>query len=214
MNFVHLSFLSPGSVITADRHFSSPTLAAILPDTFGVYYNGTCMQNRQYFPGYTLNNYNPLHIERGYYFFAFNERYKVMSASWLDRDPVNFVSSVFGALPSCVVCGYKPEDKQYEQHKFPAPVMSSMYNKQMGNVDKSNFYAHLEHYSMSTAMHCKKWWKRVNNGLFDMGRTNAMVAWTQARKGRSYGLFIDSLIDQYMNNWLDKGYYQNFSCFA
>ena len=110
------------------------------------------------------------------------------------------------ALPSYVVRGYKPEDKGYEHHKFPAPEMCVMYNNQMGNVDKSNFYAHLEHYSMSSAMHCKKWWKRVNNGLFDMARTNAMVAWTQARKGRSHALFIDTLIDQYVNNRLDEGY--------
>ena len=63
MNFVHSNMLAPGSVITADRHFSSPTLAAILPDTFGVYYNGTVMQNRLHFPGYKLNNYNPTHTE-------------------------------------------------------------------------------------------------------------------------------------------------------
>ena len=78
MNFVHSNFLAPGSVITGDRHFSSPTLAAILPDTFGVYYNGTCMPNRLYFPGYKLNNYNASQTERGYYSFAYNERYKVI----------------------------------------------------------------------------------------------------------------------------------------
>ena len=39
-----------------------------------------------------------------------------------------------------------------------------------------------------------------------MARTNAMVAWTQARKGRSHALFIDTLIDQYVNNRLDEGY--------
>ena len=206
MNFVHSNFLAPGSVITGDRHFSSPTLAAILPDTFGVYYNGTCMPNRLYFPGYKLNNYNASQTERGYYSFAYNERYKVICTSWLDRDPVNFVSSAFGALPSYVVRGYKPEDKEYEQYKFPAPEMSTMYNHHMGNVDKSNFYAYLEHYSMSATMQCKKWWKRLNNGLFDIARTNAMVAWTQARKGRNHGMFIDTLIEQYVNNRLDEGY--------
>ena len=206
MNFVHSNFLSPGSVITGDRHFSSPTLAAILPDTFGVYYNGTCMQNRLYFPGFKLNNYNPSQTERGYYTFAYNDKYKVICSSWLDRDPVNFVSSAYGALPSYVVRGYKPQDRQYQQHKFPAPEMAVQYNQQMGNVDKSNYYAHLEHYSLSATMQCKKWWKRVNTGLYDMARTSAMVAWTEVTEKRNHGLFIDNLIHQYVNNRLDEGY--------
>ena len=60
-------------------------------------------------------------------------------SSWLDRDPVNFVSSAFGASPQAVVRGYKPEDKHYEARKFPAPEMACNYNRDMGNVDKSNF---------------------------------------------------------------------------
>ena len=122
MNFVHSNMLAPGSVITADRHFSSPTLAAILPDTFGVYYNGTVMQNRLYFPGYKLNNYNPTHTERGYYTWAFNERYSVFCSSWLDRDPVNFVSSAFGACPHDVVRGNKPEDRQIQFLRTPSTL--------------------------------------------------------------------------------------------
>ena len=199
MNFVNSNFLAPGSVITADRHFSSPTLAAILPDTFGIYFNGTVMQNRLYFPGYKLNNYNTTHTERGYYTWAYNARYKVFCSSWLDRDPVNFVSSAFGASPQAVVRGYKPEDKHYEARKFPAPEMACNYNRDMGNVDKSNFLAHLEHYSLSATMQCKKWWKRLNNGLYDIARTNAMVAWTKVKDSRTHGTFIDNLIDQYVN---------------
>ena len=206
MNFVHSNCLAPGSVITAHRHFSSPTLAAILTDTFGAYYNGTVMANRLYYPSYKLNNYNPTQTERGYYSWAFNERYNVFCSSWLDRDPVNFVSSAFGACPEDVVRGYKPQDKQYESRKFPAPEMAYNYNKLMGIVDKSNYLAHLQHYSMSATMQCKKWWKRLNNGLFDICRTNAMIAWTTVKETRTHGTFIDNLIHQYVNNRLDEGY--------
>ena len=161
MNFVHANCLSPGSVITGDRHFSSPTLAAILPNYFGVYYNGTVMANRLYYPGYKLNNYSGTQSQRGYYSWAFNEKYNVFCTSWLDRDPVNFVSSAFGVGTQEVVRGYKPEDKQYQSHKFPAPEISAMYNKHMGSVDKANYLAHLQHYSLSATMQCKKWWKRL-----------------------------------------------------
>ena len=55
-------------------------------------------------------------------------------------------------------------------------------------------------------MQCKKWWKRLNNGLYDIARTNAMVAWTKVKDSRTHGTFIDNLIDQYVNNRLDEGY--------
>ena len=105
-----------------------------------------------------------------------------------------------------VVRGYKPEDKHYASTKFPAPQIAVMYNTQMGNVDKSNFLAHLQHYSMSTTMQCKKWWKRLNTGLYDIARTNAMVEWTSAKPNRTHGMFIDQLITQCTNNRLDEGY--------
>ena len=172
------------------------------------------MANRLYYPGYKLNNYNPTHTERGYYSWAFNERYNVFCGSWLDRDPVNFVSSAFGACPEDVVRGYKPQDKQYESRKFAAPEMACnyiyiyIYIKLMGNVHKSNYLAHLQHYSMSTTvtMQCKKWWKRLNNGLFDICRTNAMIVWSTVNKTCTHGTFIDNLIHQYVNNRLDEGY--------
>ena len=81
-----------------------------------------------------------------------------------------------------------------------------MYNWHMGNVNKSNFLAHLEHYSLSATMQCKKWWKRLNTGLYDIARTNAMIAWTTAKPNRTHAMFMDELINQYVNNRLDDGY--------
>ena len=54
------------------------------------------------------------------------------------------MSSAFGACPHDVVLGYKPEDRHYESRKFCAPEMAAKYNADMGCVDKSNFYAHLD----------------------------------------------------------------------
>ena len=70
MNFVHSNFLAYGSVITADRHFSSPTLGAILPDTFGVFSTMRQSAKRSVLPWDKLNNYNTMHTESGYYTWA------------------------------------------------------------------------------------------------------------------------------------------------
>ena len=84
--------------------------------------------------------------------------------------------------------------------------MAAKYNADMGCVDKSNFYAHLQHYAISATMQCKKWWKRLNNGLWDIARTNAMISWTEVNSKRTHAGFVDNLIHQYVNNRLDEGY--------
>ena len=58
---------------------------------------------------------------------------------------------------------------------------------------------------MSATMQCKKWWKRLNTGLCDISRTNAMSAWMKVKESRTNGTFIDNMIHQYAKNRLDEG---------
>jgi hypothetical protein len=83
--------------------------------------------------------------------------------------------------------------------------MAADYNRN-GCGEKANYYTHLKHYVISATIQCNKWWKKLNNGLWDISCTNAMISWTQVKKNRKHGPFIDNLIHQYVNNRLDEGY--------
>ena len=85
------------------------------------------MANRLHYPGYKLNNYNSSHSERGYYTWAYNERYRVFCTSWLDREPVNFTSSVF--VRGQVKFSYTPRTLLPEQYHAMQKVVEKAQHR-------------------------------------------------------------------------------------
>ena len=167
--------LSGGSIVTADRHFSSPILCAALKDAYNIHYNGTCMVNRKFFPAYTLNHYDKNHSKRGYWIWGYDAHRKVYTCSWLDREPVHFVSTAYSAAPGEVLRGYKKNKEAYKHHNTACPQMGVHYNVEMPGVDISNMRANANFYSVQSVWACRKWWKKYFAWLYDTARLNAAI---------------------------------------
>ena len=163
------------------------------------------MINRRFFPGYTLNHYDKNSSERGYWIWGFNHYWKVFTCSWLDREPVHFVSSAYSAVPGEVVRGYQRKDEGYKQHATACPEMGVHYNVEMPGVDISNMRANANFYSVQSVWACRKWWKKYFAWLYDTARLNAAICWQSVDKHRTHAQFVDELIDAYCWNRLDEG---------
>jgi Transposase IS4 len=123
-----------GSYLFCDRFFTTPRLCAVLLG-MGKYITGTAKKLVSGFVRQVIFKKRRT-IGRGFYQWAFDTINKVVHICWLDRQPVLFLSNVYGAAPAeGGVNRLTTTSGQHQRKQMKAPLAAQQYNKYMGGTD-------------------------------------------------------------------------------
>lgn len=106
--------------------------------------------------------------------FQFKVKNGVAAVQWMDKKPVNFLSSAHTPRQTTTVLRRLQNGKRVNVH---CPAVVADYNKYMGGVDRFDQYR--ERYE--TGRKSIKWWFRILYFLLDMAVVNSFILWKMHR---------------------------------
>lgn len=168
--------LKPGSVVVVDNFFTSYSLLDNLKKK-GIYACGTVRSTSKGLPGFmkkTKKNStksrtkNQTAMTRGE--FQFKAKNGVAAVQWMDKKPVNFLSSAHTPRKTTTVLRRLQTGKRVSVH---CPNVVADYNKYMCGVDRFDQYR--ERYE--TGRKSIKWWFRILYFLLDLAVVNGFILW-------------------------------------
>jgi hypothetical protein len=151
-----------GYIINTDNFFSSPALCNALLRR-GLLARGTVRTNRLDFPKNLLTG---IALKGDYKVF---QKGSILAISWMDRKPVNFVTTADDPLNLRSHVDRKQRDGTLQQ--VPCPVTVPRYNDHMNGVDLSDQLRT----KYPTSRKSKKWWHCLFWFIFDMCTANAFI---------------------------------------
>lgn len=147
-----------------DNYFSSVPLAEYLLMN-KVFCCGTIRQNRKYLPS---NLKSDKELTRGEFDYRVSN-HDIAVFKWMDNKAVNLISNFHGSEREEI----RRKQKDGSKKTFSCPKAINDYNKNMGGVDKADFYCAIYGLNRKNV----KWWHRLFFGLIDRALTNAYVAY-------------------------------------
>lgn len=165
--------LPPGTVVYADRYFSSPMLAVQMLRR-GLHYVGTVTPNRKGFPkGVALSAKG----ERGESKTGYCKKTKIRALCWRDNKPVYMIATTgnLTATQDVKRRGVVEKGKKKTSIITKMPSIFADYNRGMGGVDLFDFLRNK--YSTEKIFRCNFWYKKLALGLLGMLQTNAYIYW-------------------------------------
>lgn len=110
--------------------------------------------------------------------FQFKVKDGIAAVQWMDKKPVNFLSSAHTPRHTTTVLRRLQNGKRVDVH---CPIVVSDYNKFMGGVDRFDQYR--ERYE--TGRKSIKWWFRILYFLLDLAIVNSFILWKMHRDSKS-----------------------------
>ncbi|KAG4066842.1 hypothetical protein HA402_012909 [Bradysia odoriphaga] len=168
--------LKPGSIVVVDNFFTSYSLLQNLKKK-GIYACGTVRSTSKGLPGFmrkmkknstTKQKKHSTAMARGE--FQFKIKNGVAAVQWMDKKPVNFLSSAHTPRRTTTVLRRLQTGKRISVH---CPNVVADYNKYMCGVDRFDQYR--ERYE--TGRKSIKWWFRILYFLMDLAVVNSFVLW-------------------------------------
>lgn len=170
--------LKPGSIVVVDNFFTSCSLLNNLHKK-GIYACGTVRSTSKGLPQFmkkarknSTKNTKKVTMKRGE--FQFKVKNGVAAVQWMDKKPVNFLSSAHTPRQTTTVLRRLQNGKRVNVH---CPAVVADYNKYMGGVDRFDQYR--ERYE--TGRKSIKWWFRILYFLLDMAVVNSFILWKMHR---------------------------------
>lgn len=170
--------LKPGSVVVVDNFFTSCSLLKSL-QTKGIYACGTVRSTSKGLPRFmkkstknSKKNNKKVSMKRGE--FQFKSKNGIAAVQWMDKKPVNFLSSAHTPRTTTTVQRRLQDGKRVSVH---CPSVVADYNKYMGGVDRFDQYR--ERYE--TGRKSVKWWFRILYFLLDLAIVNGFILWKMHR---------------------------------
>ena len=165
-----------GTYLFFDNYFASPELLVELTNTH-LYATCTMRKNR--------SGKCPLKCEKdlkkmGRESYDFRSENGILLCEWFDNRTVLVGSNVHGVEPANTVSRYNRKEKRYVEVKCPRLI--TVYNKNMGGVDRCDMLLALYRNAMKT----RKWYKRIIFHLIDLCVVNA---WTLSGGVRKMSLY-------------------------
>jgi len=155
-----------GKVVNMDNYYTSPLVFVELLKV-GVYARGTCRGNRIAYPKFIQFSSSEVSKgKRGDLHVATSQDPALVAFSWLDGNPVNFLTSADGIEPSEVQRRIGREKK-----RIPAPAAVARYNKNMQGVDRFDQLNQL--FSLANRHQFKKYYNKLTMALLDIALLNA-----------------------------------------
>jgi len=155
-----------GKVVNTDNYYTSPLVFVELLKK-GVYARGTCRGNRVAYPKFIQFSSSEVNKgKRGDLHIATSQDPALVAFSWLDGNPVNFLTSADGIEPSEVQRRIGREKK-----RVPAPAAVARYNKNMQGVDRFDQLNQL--FSLAKRHQFKKYYNKLTMALLDIALVNA-----------------------------------------
>jgi Transposase IS4 len=151
-----------------DGFFTSITLFRYLL-SLGMYAVGTFRSNRKQFPSGILNEIKGK--DRGDW--VFRQSGELVVVSWMDRKPVNILSSYCSPMNIATVNRHTPQQRTPQPIRAPESVQE--YNTNMRAVD---IFSQLQSYA-SIGRKQFRWWPKLAWFLFDIAIMNAYVLYTR-----------------------------------
>lgn len=180
--------LKPGSIVVVDNFFTSCSLLKNLR-TKGMYGCGTVRSTSKGLPTFmkktkSKKNRKAAAMKRGE--FQFMVKDGIAAVQWMDKKPVNFISSAHSPRQTTTVLRRLQNGKRVEIH---CPKVVDVYNKNMGGVDRFDQYR--ERYEVGRKS--LKWWFRILYFLLDLAIVNSFILWklhhpAQSKSQLSYRL--------------------------
>ena len=155
-----------GKVVNTDNYYTSPLVFVELLKK-GVYARGTCRGNRVAFPKLIQFSSSEANKgKRGDVRMATSQDPPLVAFSWLDGNPVNFLSSADGTEISQV-------NRRVGRQKTPvkAPSAIARYNKNMQAVDRFDQLNQL--FSLAKRHKFHKYYNKLTMALLDIALVNA-----------------------------------------
>lgn len=171
MNFAKK--LRPGSIVVVDNFFTSFSLMKNLREN-DIFACGTVRSTSKGLPVFMKKNKKTLKakkavpMKRGE--FQFGIKNGIAAVQWMDKKPVNFLSSAHTPRKTTSVLRRLKNGKRVSVH---CPTVVDVYNKYMGGVDRFDQYR--ERYE--TGRKSKKWWFRIYYFLLDLAIVNSYILW-------------------------------------
>eukprot|EP00898_Chlorokybus_atmophyticus_P008163 jgi/Chlat1/8348/Chrsp80S07896 len=166
--------------IYLDRGFTSPKLLLWIK-AHGHNATGTIVTNRKGYPAHLLSL--PPRCTQGTTVCAISPSSGLIAVQWMDKRPVNFLSTSHGVAMSSV------SRLQSDGHRVgvDCPSIAIQYNSYKDAVD----------YTQQTSV-ALKWWHRAFRGLFDGAVTNAWIIYNHAHPDAAH---IDFIIELQGQSW-------------
>jgi hypothetical protein len=155
-------------IICTDGFFSSVSLFRSLYEK-GIYALGTTRHKRLNFPVTLM--YDNRRLQRGQ--CVFRQKDNLQCVSWMDKKPVNFLSTCcdVGRLETV----QRRKRKAKEKERVSCPEVVKEYHRWMRGVD---VFSQRESYSR-IGRRSRKWWPRLAWFLIDIAISNSYVLYTQ-----------------------------------
>jgi hypothetical protein len=155
-----------GRVVNTDNYYTSPLVFVELFKK-GVFARGTCRGNRTAFPKIIqLSSSEANKGKRGDLHIATSQDPPMVAFSWLDGNPVNFLTTADGSEMSEV-----KRRVSRQKQAVSAPACVGRYNKNMQAVDRFDQLNQL--FSLAKRHKFKKYYNQLTMALLDMALVNA-----------------------------------------
>ena len=155
-----------GKVVNTDNYYTSPLVFVELLKK-GVYARGTCRGNRMAFPKVIQFSSSEANKgKRGDLHIATCQNPPLVAFSWLDGNPVNFLTSADGIEQSEV-----RRRTGGQKQRVPAPAAVARYNKNMQAVDRFDQLNQL--FSLAKRHKFQKYYNKLSMALLDIALVNA-----------------------------------------
>lgn len=170
---VVLPFHNSKRVVTTDNYYTSAQLLLGLQKV-GLYGRGTIRTESAHFPR-CIQFSKKDEVEKGEMNIACCAQYRMVAASWVDRNIVNVVSTADGSGTTHVFRQVGGQKKA-----FPSPACISNYNINMQGVDR--FDQLRAKFSIANGHSFRKWYKKLALAFIDFARANAFLTRSLAMK--------------------------------
>lgn len=176
--------LKPGTIVVVDNFFTSFSLLNNLRKK-GIYACGTVRSTSKGLPLFMKKSKKSSSkvkkiiattMQRGE--FQFKVKTGIAAVQWMDKKPVNFLSSAHSPRKTTTVLRRLQNGKRVN---IPCPTVVDVYNKYMGGVDRFDQYR--ERYEVGRKS--IKWWFRILYFFLDLAIVNSFILWKLHRPAKA-----------------------------